>query len=132
MRPKLRFLSDELIERIISEARDLLCSLGVAVHNDKAVKLLTDNGAKFDKTKDRVWAHGYALQFLNRVMFLYFIQRKGWLGEDTEFLRSFWEAYNKDMQPKDTFFERWLLVLFFEGMKVIVHIPNNQSFCFYT
>ncbi|MCP4705519.1 MAG: hypothetical protein GY865_13040 [candidate division Zixibacteria bacterium] len=54
MRPKLRFLSDELIERIISEARDLLCGLGIAVQNDNAVKLLTDNGAKFDNSKNRV------------------------------------------------------------------------------
>ena len=45
------------------------------------------------QTADHRWAHDYALQFLNRCMFLYFIQRKRWLGEDTEFLRSFWESY---------------------------------------
>ncbi len=45
------------------------------------------------QTKDHRWAHDHALQFLNRCMFLYFIQRKWWLGEDTEFLRSFWEIY---------------------------------------
>ena len=33
------------------------------------------------QTEDQRWAHDYALQFLNRCMFLYFIQRKGWLGE---------------------------------------------------
>ncbi len=55
MRPKLRFLSDELIEQIIGEARDLLCNLGVEIHNTNAVKLLTDFGARFDKTKDRVY-----------------------------------------------------------------------------
>ena len=37
-----------------------------------------------DQTADHRWAHDYALQFLNRCMFLYFIQRKRWLGEDTE------------------------------------------------
>jgi hypothetical protein len=73
------------------------------------------------KTKDRGWAHNYALQFLNRIMFLYFIQRKRWLGEDTEFLRSFWEAYNRDFQPKDTFSERWLSVLFFEAFNNKFH-----------
>ena len=55
MRPKLRFLSDELIEKIISEARDLLCNLGVEIHNENAVKLLSDFGAKVDKVKDRVY-----------------------------------------------------------------------------
>lgn len=55
MRPKLRFLSDELIEKIISEARDLLYNLGVEIHNKNAVDLLTGYGAKFDKAKDRVY-----------------------------------------------------------------------------
>ena len=51
------------------------------------------------QTADKRWAHDYALQFLNRCMFLYFIQRKGWLGEDSEFLRSFWESYQVALNP---------------------------------
>ncbi|MGB8348263.1 MAG: Eco57I restriction-modification methylase domain-containing protein, partial [Ktedonobacteraceae bacterium] len=69
--------------------------------------------------RDERWAHDYALQFLNRCMFLYFIQRKGWLGGDTHFLETFWSAYNKrreeGKQEEDTFFREWLLVLFFEA-----------------
>lgn len=72
---------------------------------------------------DEPWAHDYALQFLNRCMFLYFIQRKGWLGNDREFLQSFWESYKKPGDAfkdraeyqKDAFFEHWLQVLFFEA-----------------
>ena len=33
MRPSLRFLEDTLIERIISEAKDILCNLGMEIHN---------------------------------------------------------------------------------------------------
>ena len=33
MRPTLRFLTDELIEQIVAEAIDVLCSLGVTIHN---------------------------------------------------------------------------------------------------
>jgi len=55
MRPKLRFLTDELIEKIIGEARDLLCHLGIEIHNENAVGLLSDFGARIDKTKDRVY-----------------------------------------------------------------------------
>jgi len=73
------------------------------------------------QSKDKVWAHDYALQFLNRIMFLYFIQRKGWLGEDSEFLRSFWKSYQKTEQPEDTFFEQWLSVLFFEAFNNKFH-----------
>ena len=73
------------------------------------------------QTRNQRWAHDYALQFLNRCMFLYFVQRKRWLGDDTEFLRTFWEAYRGAGQPKDTFFERWLKVLFFEAFNNRFH-----------
>ena len=66
-------------------------------------------------------AHDYALQFLNRCMFFYFIQRKGWLNGDTEFLRTFWEGYLKSRQSQDSFVARWLGVLFFEAFNNKYH-----------
>jgi len=48
MRPTLRLLSDELIEKILAEARDLLCKLGVEIHNEGALKMLGDHGAEVD------------------------------------------------------------------------------------
>ena len=54
MRPKLRFLTDTLIDQIVGEARELLCVLGVAVHNDKVLSLLSDHGANVDKAKRHV------------------------------------------------------------------------------
>ncbi|MGO8744437.1 MAG: hypothetical protein ACLQNE_00475, partial [Thermoguttaceae bacterium] len=54
------------------------------------------------QSKDKSWGHDYALQFLNRCMFLYFIQRKGWLGNDREFLRSFWQSYNRGTTSQDS------------------------------
>ena len=74
-----------------------------------------------DQTADHRWAHDYALQFLNRCMFLYFIQRKRWLGEDTEFLRSFWESYRSVDEPVDSFVNRWLNILFFEAFNNKFH-----------
>ena len=67
------------------------------------------------QTDDLPWAHDFALQFLNRIMFLYFIQRKGWIGENTEFLAAFWREYRNSGQPSQTFFDKWLKVLFFEA-----------------
>ena len=67
------------------------------------------------QSRDKSWAHDYALQFLNRCMFLTFIQRKGWLGDDREFLRRFWQSYNRGKAPKDTFVDKWLNVLFFKA-----------------
>lgn len=67
------------------------------------------------QTGDIIWTHDFALQFLNRLMFLYFIQRKRWLGEDQEFLGRFWKGYRASRRPKDTFVKEWLSVLFFEA-----------------
>jgi len=67
------------------------------------------------QTGDRTWAHEYALLFLNRLMFLYFVQRKGWLGDEREFLRFFWKSYKESGQPQDSFYDCWLRVLFFEA-----------------
>lgn len=61
------------------------------------------------------WAHDYALQLLNRLMFLYFIQRKRWLGDNPEFIGGFWQAYKDAQRPRDTFFSEWLSILFFEA-----------------
>jgi len=73
------------------------------------------------QTRDKHWAHDYALQFLNRCMFLYFIQRKGWLGGYREFLRTFWETYKASSQPSDSFVDKWLKVLFFEAFNNKFH-----------
>jgi trimethylamine--corrinoid protein Co-methyltransferase len=54
MRPRLQLLDKELIERIVSEAIDLLDTLGLEVQNENATALLTDHGAKIDPGTGRV------------------------------------------------------------------------------
>ncbi len=48
MRPTLKLLSAELVERIVAEAREVLCTLGVEVHNREALDLLASHGAAVD------------------------------------------------------------------------------------
>ncbi len=48
MRPHVRFLSDELAERILSEAMVLLDKLGVEIHNEGVLSLLAEHGARVD------------------------------------------------------------------------------------
>ena len=55
MRPTLRLLDDGLIERILAEARDLLRSLGVEIHNPAVLDLLADHGARVDRAATRAW-----------------------------------------------------------------------------
>jgi trimethylamine--corrinoid protein Co-methyltransferase len=49
MRPLLRLLPDDLIDRIIAEAREILCKLGVEIHNESVLSLLADHGAEVDR-----------------------------------------------------------------------------------
>jgi trimethylamine--corrinoid protein Co-methyltransferase len=49
MRPTLRLLDNKLIQRIIEEARDVLCKLGVEIHNEGVLDLLADHGAEVDR-----------------------------------------------------------------------------------
>jgi superfamily I DNA/RNA helicase len=65
--------------------------------------------------RDTEWAHDFSLQFLNRLMFLYYVQRKRWLGDDPDFVSNFWHAYQQAGRPTDTFFSEWLSMLFFEA-----------------
>jgi hypothetical protein len=67
------------------------------------------------QSKNKEWAHSFALHILNRVLFLYFIQKKRWLGNDPRFMKSLWDAYKDSGSPKDTFYKQWLSVLFFEA-----------------
>lgn len=55
MRPTLRFLEDRLIERILGEAREILCKLGVEIHNPKVLGLLAEQGAQIEKTNCRAY-----------------------------------------------------------------------------
>jgi len=69
----------------------------------------------FEQEKDLRLAHDFTQQLLNRLMFLYFVAKKRWLGEDPKFLWYFWENYKKTNQQKDSFYANWLSVLFFEA-----------------
>jgi trimethylamine--corrinoid protein Co-methyltransferase len=58
MRPTLRFLDENLIERIISEARDILGKLGVEIHNKGILSMLSDHGVKVDIETNRAFPAG--------------------------------------------------------------------------
>ena len=122
------------------ESRELLTALEIRKGHEDAfdvekvteVPFFKDYKRVFEKlqtelcnqTEDAKWAHDSAQQFLSRCLFLYFVQRKRWLGsdqeKDTDFLHTFWEAYRAASRPRDTFVKEWLNVLFFEAF-------NNRS-----
>jgi trimethylamine--corrinoid protein Co-methyltransferase len=54
VRPTVTFLSSELKEKIVSEARDILCRLGITIHNDHLLNVLSDFGGKVDQKKSHI------------------------------------------------------------------------------
>ena len=52
MRPIVKFLPDELIQEIISQATNVLCTLGVEIHNTTALAMLSDCGCRVDIGKN--------------------------------------------------------------------------------
>ncbi len=55
MRPNVRFLENSLIERIVSEARDILARLGVEINNEVILSMLSDHGVEVDKAERRAY-----------------------------------------------------------------------------
>ncbi len=58
MRPTVRFLSNQLLEDIVGEARSLLEKLGIEIHNPGILDMLGDHGAKIDRDKKRAFPGG--------------------------------------------------------------------------
>ncbi|MBN2395506.1 MAG: Eco57I restriction-modification methylase domain-containing protein [Candidatus Atribacteria bacterium] len=57
----------------------------------------------------------FALLFAIRIIFLGFVQRKGWLGIE-DFISKFWEEYKVSFEGYDKFYDNWLKPLFFEAL----------------
>ncbi|MFN4220587.1 MAG: DNA methyltransferase, partial [bacterium] len=66
--------------------------------------------------------HFFSLQLLSRILFIYFLQRKGWLKwkdyvQDKHYLKNLWRKYKeyvaKNIQKENTFYSSWLSSLFF-------------------
>lgn len=54
----------------------------------------------------------------NRLMFIYFLQRKGWLDfrGDKDYLRALWDDYRRNRREKNNFYLSRLTTLFFVGL----------------
>ena len=61
-------------------------------------------------------ARQFVLLFSIRVVFLGFIQKRKWIGDDENFMRRFVSAYEKSATEKETLYTDWLFVLFFEAL----------------
>ena len=123
------------------DVQDLLSPIAIRKGHEEAFNVEAVTEAFFESYKgifkllqteltnqnmDEKWAHDFSQQFLTRCIFLYFVQRKRWLRNDTDFLHTFWKTYQDTSQPTDTFVENWLNILFFEAFNNRFHLGHTQ------
>jgi len=65
-------------------------------------------------------SHSFAQQLLSRVMFLYYLQKKGWLKwkdyvADKRYIKNLWQKYKEHKKTIDRFYSEWLSPLFFSA-----------------
>ena len=76
------------------------------------IKQKVDIREKERESKLRDFIH----QILNRIMFLYFVQKRGCFGGDKNFLANFWDDYKSKFKGQNKFHSDWLNVLFFDAL----------------
>ena len=62
--------------------------------------------------------HLFTQTLFNRLMFIHFVQRKGWLSYDgdTDYLKALWQSYRNDGGSPKNFYADRLRLLFFGGL----------------
>lgn len=79
---------------------------------DKIVK----ETKRLNKITNEEEVRDFVLLFAIRTIFLGFIQKKKWLGDDEKFIQNFYKEYKEKLFGKNKFYSRWLTPLFFEAL----------------
>lgn len=83
-----------------------------------SVKLINTIHPK--QVKNKLAAHQGVLNLLNRIMFIYFVQKKEWIMKDENFINHFWKAY-LNTGSKDKFHSEWLNSVFFSAFNGVAY-----------
>jgi len=88
------------------------------------IKQKIEIGSKVKNKKLRDYIH----QVFNRIMFLYFVQKRGCFNEDKNFLATFWDTYKNKSKGENKFHKDWLNVLFFESLSRPSWLYTEKSY----
>lgn len=81
---------------------------------DEIVSAVHKKAAKVSSENTR---QDLALLFVIRTIFLGFIQKRKWIGDDENFIQSLWVEYKKaGFEGKNLFYQNWLEPLFFDSL----------------
>jgi hypothetical protein len=86
--------------------------------NGKANKSVEDennHNKSFEYINDKKVISFYIKKLLGRIVFLYFVQKKGWLNNDRKFLSNLFYSYTKE-NPNINFYDEILEDLFFNAL----------------
>lgn len=86
----------------------------------RELEFLEKNIEGLEKKEDK---KSYSILLMNRIIFLYFIQKKGWLNDKKDYLYDRF-LYCENMTPKLNYYEDILKPLFFECLNK----PNDRGF----
>ncbi len=92
------------------------------------IKSLSNYHAPYEKK------HSFAQQLLSRILFVYFLQRKGWFKwkdyvQDKSYIRNLWLKYKdwrEKTNSKDVFYSKWLSSLFFGAFNKKFHFIHKD------
>ena len=82
----------------------------------KIKKVLSKQKVSVDQKERERKLRDFIHQILDRIMFLYFVQKRGCFGKDKNFLANFWDDYKNRFKGENKFHKGWLNVLFFEAL----------------
>lgn len=75
------------------------------------------------KKVNNLLAKDFATLFVIRIIFLGFIQKKNWIGDDKDFINSTWKEYLANRKQDDNFYRDWLSPFFF----IALNSPYGQE-----
>ena len=67
------------------------------------------------KVKSDAQAHAFTQILMNRLMLLYFVQKRQWLNNNSDFLREFYNTCGQDERKNKSFYRDYLEPLFFRA-----------------
>jgi type I restriction-modification system DNA methylase subunit len=88
------------------------------IYRDMVKKVREQNKALL-AFNDPLEVKGFVQRLFGRLMFLYFLQKKGWLNEDSNFLTTQFRLYDGrygSSGPRGNYYQEFLLPLFFETL----------------
>jgi len=78
-------------------------------------KVFEDVRQSLGKVQSHAQAHAFTQILMNRLMLLYFVQKREWLNNNTDFLREFYNTCREEEEKNKSFYRDYLEPLFFRA-----------------